>query len=203
MSLQKIAGWLVAALCASVAVMVFGARHGLPALAAAAAALFAAAMLVVGLRMNRPLWALPEDRITSEAAPVAARRNSRLMAITFAWGAAAMFAVYSLTGLRWYHAWQYGSAMALLAVLAFGYGLAIGRTEGPSRRRMLLLRGLQLTVIQALAAAGGVLFLIVSGKLMTMRSDWAANQVFLFGGLAIAGLSVMAAVTQRRLMRRS
>jgi hypothetical protein len=56
-------------------------------------------------------------------------------------------------------------------------------------------------MLQGIAAVAGLVFLIGSGKLETVRPDWAANQIFLFGGLTIVGLSAIAVVTQRKLMR--
>ncbi len=202
MSLQRALPWLVLALVASVILMIAGAGRGLPLLTGAAAAAFGVLAVGVGLGINKPLWGLEAFRITEHTAPVAAQRNAKLMALTYAWGAAAMAGVYTLGGLRWYHAWQYGAGMALLAVVALGYGFAIGRAQSPAVKRMLLLRGLQLTLVQAVASAGAVGYLLISGKLMTTRPDWAANQIFLSGGIAIAALSVMAAYSQRKLAGR-
>lgn len=201
MSLERVVPWLVLALVASVMLMIAGAGRNLPLLTGAAAAVFAAAVVAVGFGMNRPLWRLAADRIAGNAALVAALRNARLMALAWGWGAAAMAGVYTLGGLRWYHAWQYGSGMALLGAIALGYGVVIGRAEAPATKRRLLLSGLQLTFLQGVASAAGVLYLIVAGKLVTFRPDWAANQIFVAGGIAIAALSAMAAYTQRRLMR--
>lgn len=202
MSLQRMLPWLVLALVASVIAMIAVAGRGEPLPTGAAAAIFAAAIVGAGFGVNKPLWALEAHRVTDCAAPVAAQLNARLIALAWAWGAAAMAGVYTLGGLRWYHAWQYGSGMALLGIIAFAYGLAIGRARAPATRRMLLLSGLQLTIVQGVAAAGGVLYLLAAGKLASFRADWAANQIFLFGGLAIAALSAMAARTQRKLTSR-
>ncbi|MCL4768503.1 MAG: hypothetical protein KJZ80_19980 [Hyphomicrobiaceae bacterium] len=202
MSLQRMLPWLVLALVASVVSMIAGAGRGLPLPTGVAAAVFAAAIVGVGLGINKPLWVLEAHRVTGCAAPVAAQRNARLIALAWAWGAAAMAGVYTLGGLRWYHAWQYGSGMALLGAIAFGYGFAIARARDPATSRMLLLGGLQLTLVQGVAAACGVLYLLFAGKLMSFRADWAASQIFLFGGLAIAALSAMAVRTQRKLMSR-
>ena len=202
MSLQRVLPWLVLALVISVLLMIAGAGRGLPLLTGVAAAAFGLAVVGVGLGINKPLWGLDAVRITEHAAPVAAQRNARLMALAYAWGAAAMAGVYTLGGLRWYHAWQYGAGMALLGLIALGYGFDIGRAQEPASKRMQLLGGLQLTLVQAIATAAAVLYLLTSGKLMTTRPDWAANQIFLFGGLAIATLSAMAAHTQRKLVSR-
>jgi hypothetical protein len=193
--------WMFAALAASVAAMVAAASLGRPAVSGLAAGFFALGIVVVGWMVNRPLWRLDTTRCSAHAAPETARRNARLMAITYAWGAIAMLSVYTLTGLRWYHAWQYGLAMALLAVLLFLYAIAIGREGSRLRQRVFLLGALQLTAVQGAGALAGVLFLIGSGKLATPKTDWAANRIFLTGGLAIAALSVIAAITQGKLAR--
>ncbi|MGE8941699.1 hypothetical protein ACO2I3_07290 [Leptospira interrogans] len=198
MSFQRVAPWLILALCLSVAVIVLGAGRGAQMLVGASAGLFALVVLVVGLRANQPLWS--EEQTTDEAAVEAARFNAWLMAIAFVWGAVAMFAVYTLSGLRWQHGWQYGAGMALLGAFAYVFGVLLDRA-GPGARRPVLQRGLQLTMLQGVAAVAGLVFLIGSGKLETFRPDWAANQIFLFGGLAIVGLSAIAVITQRKLMR--
>lgn len=202
MSLQRVLPWLVLALFASVVVMIVGAGRDLSWVTGCAAGFFAALAVGIGLGLNQPLWRLDAFRITPEAAPIAAQRNAKLMALAWAWGAAAMAGVYTLGGLSWQHDWQYGSAMALIAVFTWGFGLAIARAVQPSTRQMLLLRGLQLTIVQGVAAAAGVFYLLAAGKLMSFRSDWAANQIFLAGGVAIALLSAIAVISQRRLMRR-
>ena len=199
MSLQRALPWLVLALVASVVFMIACAGRDLSTLTGSASAAFAALIVIVGLGINKPLWGLDAARITDTAAPIAALRNARLMALTYAWGAAAMTGVYTLGGLRWQHGWQYGAGMALLALFSWGFGAAIGNAQNPATKRMLLLRGLQLTIVQGVAAAAGVLYLLTSGKLMTLRSDWAANQIFIAGGVAIAILSAMAIRTQWKL----
>ncbi len=199
MSLQRVLPWLVLALFASVVAMIAGAGRDLSWATGTAAGAFAVLALAIGLGLNQPLWRLEPVRITPEAAPIAAQRNAKLMALVWVWGAAAMAAVYTLGGLRWQHAWQYGSGMALIALFTWVFGAAIARAEQPASRQMLLLRGLQLTIVQGVAAGGGVIYLLATGKLMTFRSDWAANQIFLAGGVAITVLSAMAVITQRKL----
>lgn len=199
MSLQRVLPWLVLALFASVVGMIVGAGRDQSWVTGCAAGIFAALAVGIGFGLNQPLWRLDAYRVKPEAAPVAAQRNAKLMALAWAWGAAAMAGVYTLGGLRWQHAWQYGAGMALIAIFSWFFGVAIARAERPATRHMLLLRGLQLTIVQGVAAAGGVVYLLVEGKLTTFRSDWAANQIFLAGGVAIVALSAMAVITQRRL----
>lgn len=203
MSLHSIMPWLIAALIASVAGMIVGgATHSLQVVALSAA-LFGAAAVAASLVTNLPYWRSPKPFSSStEAAELALRRNVRLVAIAYAWGAFAMQALYStwLTGLRWQHGWQYSMLMLLLAIGAFHYARSLGNPELPQRDFYLGL-GLPLTMAQALGAAAGLLFLSVSGKLFIHRSDWAANQVFLFGALTLMVLSAIALKTHARLTR--
>jgi hypothetical protein len=184
-----------------VAAVVAGATLDRPEVSGLAASFFALTIVVIGWWVNRPCWSLDRTKPSESAALMTARRNARLMAITYAWGAIAMLAAYTLTGLRWYHAWQYGLAMALIALLLFLYAVAVGREDSRLRQPSFLLGALQLATVQGAAAVGGVLFLIGSGKLVRLKADWAANHIFLAGGLAIASLSALTVVTQRRLRK--
>ena len=188
---------LVVALIASAVVMVSGVNYALPWLSVTAAALFAALLLASGLNLNRA-W---RDAAGDDPA-FAARENARLLALAYAWGGVAMFSAYTFSSLRWYHAYQYGAAMLLLALIAAAYSLVLGRKPAADGKgSTALTAGTVLVGLQAVAALAGVIFLVASGKIASGRSDWLANQVFLFGGLMIAGLSAMAAITQRRLLR--
>ncbi len=54
--------------------------------------------------------------------------------------------------------------------------------------------GRKAACLQGFAAGTGISWLIGSGKLATVKGDWAANDVFLAGGVAILCLSAMAIV---------
>lgn len=189
MSLQRLAGVVVVGLLASVAAMTLAAANGERLMTGVAAAAFAALVLVVAIAVNRPAWQTPQALAADAVGMV--RRNARLAALVYAWGAAAMFAIYHLSGLAWRHGWQYGLGMALLSgvLLAFVHRLG-GRSKVPP---------LALTLLHGAAALCALIYLVGTGKLETVKTDWAANHVFLFGGLAIVALNVIAAITQVRL----
>lgn len=198
MSLQPLIPALVMALVASVAGMTAGIASGQNWLVPVSAALFAGAIVGVALRVNRPLWtgsaASPEE--DAEDLVHAARRNTRLAALTYAWGAAAMFTIYSLSGLTWRHSWQYGLGAALIAC---GLLWIVHRLGQPQHR---MAPPLALTGSHAAAVAGGLAHLVASGAVWTEKSGWAANPVFLAGGFALLALCAVAAVTQMRIVRR-
>lgn len=202
MLLKNIVTWLVLALALSVVGMAIAAHHDLRLAHILLAAAAAGGLMQVSLVLNLPHWRKQADvRRRGDAVVAAAQRNARLIAIAYAWGAAALLAIYYLTRLNWYHAWQYAAGMALIAAGIAGYVALLGRPAGVLRKPPALRLAEALTALQVLAAAGGLGFLLGTGKLMTRKDDWAANDVFLLGGLAIVVLSIHALISQQRLRR--
>ena len=142
-------------------------------------------------------------RIGSPRRSAAALLNARLMAVVYAWGGLSMLAAYYLTPLSWYHAWQYGGAMVLVAAALHFYAQALVAPQAPARAPRAQLAVERLTVVQGIAATAGALAVIVSGKLTTGKPDWVANILFISGGLTIGTLSALAVMTRRRVARRS
>lgn len=193
--------WLLVALVASVAGMAIGGTMSRLGIVVASASFFAACVIALSVSINAPLWR--EGRVVlngRDDAIIALRRNANLIAIAYGWGALAMQTLYTtpLTGLRWQHGWQYALAMLLLAMAALR--LARGLAD-PHRQESLVTLGAPIAIVNALLGAAGLVFLTASGKLLIWRSDWAANQVFLFGALLIMVLSAIALKTHARLMR--
>jgi hypothetical protein len=198
MSLRPLLPWLLLAGALSIAVMVLGAGRGDKFYPALAAGLFAGAVIAAAIWINAPLWRAraPESHV-AEDVKTALVCNVWLAALVYGWGALAMFAVYSLSDLVWRHSWQYGLGAALFAAGVSFYALRLesagDRSEPP----------FQLTLLHGLAAATGLAYLISEGKLATHRGDWAANDVFVAGGIAIVALCIIAGLTQTRAWRRS
>lgn len=201
MTLQSLMPLLTLALVLSAGAFAHFAGEGQVAAASIAANAFTLILVFVSLRTNRPLWELPKDRIKPQAAPVAARRNARLIAFAYAWGAVAMFAVYKLVGIRWQHGWQYGSGMAMIAAGIFGYAHVLGDPKSSLRTPRNLNAALKLTVLHGAVAAVALAVLFTSGKLKSPRGDWPANIVFMAGGIAVVMLSAIAVYTMMGLRR--
>jgi hypothetical protein len=164
-----------------------------------AAALFIATVISVALRLNVSLWRAGSAAQAHSATtgPAALRHTIGLAALAYAWGALALFAVYSLTDLAWRHGWQYGLAMTLFAAGLAAYVLRLSHRDKRSVPPLIL------TLLHGAAATAGLAFLIGTGKLATTKADWAANVVFLWGGLAVVALCAIAAVTQTRISTRA
>ncbi len=201
MSVQPFIIWLLVAYSSAVIGQVIGARAGAPWISGVAALLLPVMSILVALRVNGPYWAGQSGLHSPDAIAAASRRNARLIAWAWGAGSASMLAVYLLSGLRWQHGWQYGSGMALIAALGFGYSLRLGDTQSILRRPQHLKLAAMLAAAQGIAAIGGILVLVLSGKVASVRADWAANIIFVAGGLAITVLSAIAVRTYARLTR--
>lgn len=192
MSLQPLIPLLMALLAAAAGVMTWAASANAQTVSILAASAYAVALVAVAWRIN-DLGRWPREKLADPEAPLhAARRNARLIGLVYAWGGVTLLAVYSLSGLRWQHGWQYGSGMALIAAILLLLVHKLGEAGFPLRTA----RGLNIlnrvTLAHAAAAAGGLVFLVSAGKLWAGKQDWAANHVFLVGGLAVIALSLIA-----------
>lgn len=192
MSLQPMIAGLAAALLASAGGMAYGAASGSRSLTSLAALAYALAVLFVSWRVNRQAWGA-----NASAAPGllfhTMRRNTRLAALVYAWGAAAFFAIYGLTPVRWQHGFQYASAATLIAAGLLYYVHRMGGDQTGTPPAPIL------TVLHGLAVSAGLVFLLSSGKLQSIKGDWPANYIFLFGALSLMGVCYFSFITQRRL----
>ncbi|MEQ1611711.1 MAG: hypothetical protein ABL904_03080 [Hyphomicrobiaceae bacterium] len=191
--------WLLAAFVPAVIGQVIGARIGSPWISGAAAMFLPIMSIVVALKVNSPYWQRATAPSGIQAIADASRRNARLIAWTWAAGAVSMLAVYRFSGLRWQHGWQYGSGMVLIASLIFIYALSIESPSSPLRRPRLLNAVALMAAAQGIAGTAGIMMLVISGKLGSMKGDWAANIIFVAGGFAIMVLSAIAVRTHARL----
>ena len=192
MSLQPLIASVAVALLLSAGGMSHGAATGSRTITVLSAMAFAVFILIVAWRINRPAWTA-----ASVAAPGllfhTMRGNTRLAALIYAWGAAAFFAVYGLTDVQWQHGLQYATGASLIAASLLYYVHRLGDDPNGTPPSPAL------TVLHGLAVTAGLVFLFAAGKLETTKGDWPANYIFLFGGLAVAGLCYFAFITQKRL----
>lgn len=201
MPLSNLMPWIVAAVVASIAAMVTGIRADLPSFSWIAAGLFAVALVATAIDINKPWWNNDATAAGPGASLQAAVHNARLLVVGYLWGAFALLMIYRLSGLRWQHGLQYGAGMALLGWFALIYVHFLVRPGSRLASPRALMQATWLSVAHGAAALGGVLFLLLSGKINSIKDDWAANQIFLAGGLAIVGLSLVSAYTQFKLAR--
>lgn len=201
MTLRPPLPWLLFTLAAALIAMYLAARVVLKAEAAMAAAVFAVIIISAALRTNAPIW----RRASGIAGPTpreALLATSQLVLLVYLWCAIAFFAIYLGTNTRWQHGWQYGTAMLLVAG---GCGYYLSRLADPAdsfSSRQAVERMVKFVAYQAFAIGGGLIWLIASGKLATLKGDWAANQLFLAGGFAVMCLSAIIVKTHSVLTER-
>ncbi len=201
MPLKPLLPAIVLAFFASILVMVLAAIRDARFLCALAATLFALQMIFAMLRVNVPLWRTPATQLEDGAVIGSAWRNALLTAVVYAWGAAAMLAVYSLSALSWRHWWQYGAAMGIIAAGIFLYAYRLSQADERLRTPRALDIATGLAALQGLAVCGLLVFLVVSGKLGTLKADWAANQIFSIARATLAIISILSVLTRRKLVQ--
>lgn len=200
--MTRVRGLLLAALLASIAGQWVGAAGLDRRLTFAYAALGALALVAAGAATNRHAFMAPRSAATGPTgARKTARANAILIATAWLWGGLSMLTVYLFSGLRWQHGWQYGCAMALIgaAVLIYALGRSPGRLDRPAPPAWAR----RLTALQSVTATAALLWLLFSGKLFVDKPDWAANAIFLAGGVALVILSDLALAADARLAARA
>ncbi len=126
-----------------------------------------------------------------------AEASATRMGLVWAWGALALIVIY-LGLLSWREWWHFFSAFAVAAVASFGLAAALRRdvAAGGGDGTMLKL-GRLLAKGQIVGMAAAVIGLVVDGKVTRFMNpvkypDWAGNNLFLFGAVALAVLSFAA-----------
>lgn len=180
------------------------AAHGNVFAINAIALVFALAAIWTAWRVNAPRFShVKQSAADWPAAATQLKATSLVTASVYAWGGLAMLLVYELTQLHWRHGWQYGSLMLLIAGGLLAYVRALKNPSSRLASPSAVERIVQLAAVHGIAAAVALGWLVLSGKLMTYKGDWAANAIFLAGGLAIVFISAIAVATHRRLTRPS
>lgn len=203
MSLKPLLPSIALGFALSVLVMALGAIREMPFLSLLAAAFFGALMILTSLRINTSVWSRSGAEREEQSIAANARQNGQLNAIVYAWGAVAMLAIYALSPLYWQHWWQYGAAMALIAVGVYVYARWLDPAGKPPPPAKAFDIAAGLAALQGVAAIAALAFLIFSGKLGAMKSDWAANQIFLIGGIALAAVSIISVLNHLKLSKRA
>jgi hypothetical protein len=192
---------IVIALLASLVVMVLAAARDARFIFALAPILFAAQIVFAMLRINGPLMRGDGAQNGDGMLVTSVLQNSVLTGLVYGWGAAAMLAVYHLSGLHWRHGWQYGAAMALVAIGIFIYARRLNAGDSELRTPRALAAVTGLGTLQGLGLIAALAFLVLSGKLATPKADWAANVIFVAGSVTLALLSLISVLTYRKLTK--
>lgn len=201
MSLRPPLPWLLATLVAALIAMYLATGALQKAEAATSAAAFAILLITSAIRTNSPLWRSGAIKIAITQRQ-ALWQTTLLIMLAYLWCALAFYAVYLGTTLHWQHGWEYGSAMLLIAVMHAIYLWRLADPNASVSSPRAIDRAVRLAACQAVAIAFGLIWLIQSGKLTSVRGDWPANQLFLAGGFSVMFLSVIIIKTHAALSER-
>lgn len=132
-----------------------------------------------------------------------AEASATRMGLVWTWGAVSLVVIY-LGLLSWREWWHFFIGFAVAAVASFALASALRRDEaaGGGDGTMLKL-GRLLAMGQLGGMAAAVIGLVVDGKVTRFQNpvkypDWAGNNLFLFGAVALAALSLAALRTGRK-----
>lgn len=179
-------------LALTVPILVYLAALDMPvvhALVAAAAALTAVALCYLDQSRAREAGA---------SARTIAAQDAQYMGLIWAWGGLIIALTYTLV-LDWKEWWQFTIAFGVAAVLAgvSAYRIRASADQGPDAP--VLKQSAWLARVQLVGMSLVMLGLFIDGKMdrigLTMfgprdwSNDWAGNNAFFFGGLALALLS--------------
>jgi hypothetical protein len=180
----------------SLAGMSFAAAQTAKSLCAAFAGLFALTIAAVGATQ---IWTTLSPGVggapSLNALKLALRDATALSVLVYAWGSAAMFLIYKGSGLIWQHGWQYGTGLAVIALGQALYVWMLGQKGHWTGETTAINAGIRLAMAHGSACFAILCWMLATGKLMTVKDDWAANYVFFAITSAVAVLSAVAVWT--------
>ena len=175
---------LVAAVCATV----LAAAANQPPLHMAVAGVVTLGLAFMALR--------DRQRLMNSGAPANAIASStaRHLGLVWAWAALALAATYLLIiEARWPEWWQFFIGFGFAAVASFVFASMLDRDAVDGRADDLLVKfGRLLVQVQIVGMVAGIISLFVDGKFPrdVNHADWAGCNIFFFGALAIAAISL-------------
>jgi hypothetical protein len=188
--------WVYVSLLAGLVLLTAGAIfHSMP-VSLSGAAIFATGILASALSASTTLRYADASSATylkHNAALDVARHHTLLAALAYAWAACGFASVYLLSDFVWYHAYQYGFGAFVGSCSLYGLYRRMGAAETAAPPPVAA------TALHMLAAGGGLGYLAGTGKIMSLRSDWPGNVIFVSGGITIVLLCAIAIRAQLEL----
>ena len=129
--------------------------------------------------------------------------NARYMGLVWAWGALVLVITYSSV-LEWKEWREFFAASVAFAGLCLFFSVLLGRSAKDGQEDSTLLKWSRYLAMGQLAGMIiAMVGLLIDGKMVRYQNprytDWAANNVFFFGALALAVISYFAIRSHNRL----
>lgn len=145
------------------------------------------------------------DQPSSEASVAVALRH---MGLVWTWAALGLLVTYAFDILQWREWWQFFIAMFVLAGLSLFLSATVRKdaSSGTTDETMIkIARGFSIFIMVAMLIT--MFGLLVDGKMWRFTTvaglrrgsqDWAANNIFFFGAMALAAISANAIIMTGR-----
>lgn len=175
----------------SLLVITAAAKASMPHMAYAHMLIAAAVSITFALVAIREMRSMSEGA-ASEAALGAA--TARFSGVVWTWGALGLLATYSVGIMYWNEWWHFFLAFAAAAVLSLGFARMLQRDADAGKQDEAILKLSRYAgILQLVGMIIVVLGLLIDGKmvrfLVPRHTDWAGNNIFFFGALALAAIS--------------
>jgi len=183
----SLTGWLFS-LAAAICATVLAAAAEQPSVQMAAAAAVSIAIALLAVRDHQ--------KLKDNGAPVSAIASStaRYLALVWAWAALSLLITYLfIIDKHWPEWWQFFIGFAFAAVASLAFSLMLDRDRAIGRDDAVLVKaGRVLVQAQLVGMVFGIISLFVDNKFprSEVHADWAGCNIFFFGALAIAAISL-------------
>ncbi len=180
----------IALITISLSAMIIAAGAGAPVLHMTMAGVISIGIALVAIFENSKL------RSEGASKPTIAASTARSMGFIYVWGALAIAVTYFFI-LHWHEWWHFLSAFAVAATLCLFYSNMLTRDAQAGRVDGQMLNvGRILTWVQLVGMSIAMVGMLIDGKLSRYHNpkhmDWAAQNIFFFGALALAIVSAYA-----------
>ena len=191
--------WMLA-FTISICVSILTAAARIPSVHMGVTALVTLAIAIVAVQAFRQL------AVSGVSRSALAATTARFIGLVWIWAGVAILFTYQYI-LVWREWWQFSGGLLLVGGLCFMLSMVLQRdaAEGHDDENVLKVSRL-LNVVQIVGMLAAIIGLVADHKFSfagaTVRSDWAANNIFFFGALAVACIGVNAIASEARLTQR-
>jgi hypothetical protein len=183
----SLTGWLfslAAAICATI--LAAAANQPMLQMAAAAAVSIAIALIAIRERQKLKETGAPTSAIASSTA--------RYLGLVWAWAALTLLVTYLFViEKHWPEWWQFFIGFAFAAIASLAFSTLLDRDRAAGRDDATLVKvGRVLVQAQLIGMVAGIISLFIDNKFprSAIHADWAGCNIFFFGALAIAAISL-------------
>lgn len=178
-----------------VSILVISAAIGQPLMHMAASAFISLVIALVAIKVNRDMHEAGASK------PAIAASTARHMGFVWVWGALSLLVTYFFI-LKWNEWLHFFMAFAVAGALCLFIASMLERDAATGREDPTMMKVARyLTIAQLVGMVITVIGLLVDGKMtryLTPRfTDWAANNIFFFGAVALAALSANSLMTSK------